>query len=133
MSSTDANFNGQIFRKDNPMILASRRELASIKPIKLAYDAAGYVAGQVLAFNTSTNMHCKYVNSGSNGTGTAVGILFFDVDVSDFSSSADFKIERGIVGGEVFYSLLTGIDSTAITNLGARRIKTATGNDILKF
>jgi hypothetical protein len=133
MGNTDAKFSGSIFRKDHPMILASRRDLASIKPIKLAYNSDGYAAGTVLAFNTSTSKYVKYVDGQANGVGTAAAILFMDVPVEDFSSSADFKVERAIFGGEVFYSLLTGIDAAGIVDLAAKRIKTATGNDILKF
>ena len=133
MGSTDARYNGSIFRSDNPMILAARRELASIVPVALAYNSNGYLAGTCLARNTTSGQYQAYTNGGASGTGTAAGFLFFNVNPWDFASSADFVLERMVVGGELNSALLTGNDATANTQLGARSIVSATGTTILKF
>lgn len=133
MASTDATFDSEIFRKDHPMILASRRDLASIKSIKLAYDAGGYKAGQVLALNTVTGYRQDYVDGQGSGIGTADCVLLDPHPVEDFSSSSDFKVARGVFGGELNEDLLTGLDAAAKVDLKGRTIVTARGTNIFKF
>lgn len=133
MSSLDAKFDGEIFRKDHPIILSGNRVLASILPVRLAYDSDGYLAGTVIARNTTSGLYQKYDNGGSSGLDTAAAILFGDKAESDFASTGDSQAARGIFGGEVFQSKLTGLDAGAITDLGARSITDASGTQVLKF
>lgn len=125
----DATFNGQIFRKDHPMILASNRHLATIYGVRLKNDTNGYLAGQVLAFNTVSSEYEKY--SEASGSYDAKCILFDAIDAG--TASTGTFLARGIFGGEVFYDKLTDIDSGAITDLGARVIQGSDGVDVLKF
>jgi len=133
MANTDAQFDGEIFRKDHPMILAARRDLASIKSIKLFYNASGYKAGTVLGLNSVSGYRQAYDDGASSGLNTADCILLDDHPVEDFKSSTDFVVSRGVFGGEVFKDLLTGYDAAAGVDLKARTIVTANGTNILKF
>lgn len=129
----DPRFQGQIFRKSHPMIIAQNRQLASILPVTLAYNSGGYSAGQVLARNTTSGQYQNYAAGGPSGTGTAATILFEDVDVSEFAATSGTVFARGIFGGEVFKDKLIGLDAGAITNLGAKTIIDSTGVNVLKF
>jgi len=129
----DPRFNGQIFRKSHPMIIAQNRQLASILPVALAYASGGYSAGTVLARNTTSGQYQAYAAGGPSGTGTAASILFEDVDVSEFAATSGTVFARGIFGGEVFQGKLIGLDANAISNLNARSIIDATGASVLKF
>lgn len=131
--NVDPRFNGQIFRKSHPMIIAQNRRLASILPVTLAFNASGYTAGTVLARNTTSGQYQNYANGGASGTGTASCVLFEDVDVSEFVATSGTVFGRGIFGGEVFKDKLIGLDSNAITNLNARTIVDSTGINVLKF
>lgn len=133
MSTIDAGFNGQIFRKDNIQVISTNRQLASLLPVRLAYNANGYLAGTVLARNTTSGLFQAYSNGGASGTGTAACVLNRDVNPEDFASSGDTQTSVGIFGGEVFQGVLVGLDSNAISNLNARQIVDALGTQILKF
>lgn len=132
MSDThlDAKFDGEIFRKDHPIILAANRHLASLRPVRLAYvDANGYDAGTVLARNTVNGYYYAYDDNGSSGLDTAACVLFEDAT----PASGSTMLARAVFGGEVFYTKLTGIDTNGITDLGGRLITDAFENQILKF
>ena len=129
----DAKVSTEIFRKDNPIILATNRHLATLLPVRLAYDAAGYKAGEVVARNTVSGLYESYDDGASSGLNTAAAILFESVEVDKFPSATGSAVARGIFGGEVFKSKLTGLDSNAETDLGARTIIDASGVQILKF
>lgn len=130
--NSDAKVNNSIFRKDHPQILASNRLLATLYPVRLAFDPAGYKAGEVVARNTVSGLYAAYDNSASSGLDTAAAILFEDVPVDSMPASGT-AIARGIFGGEVFKSKLTGLDAPAIVDLKARTITGADGVDVLKF
>lgn len=134
MSNIDPRFKGQIFRKSHPMIIAANRQLASILPVRLAYDAGGYSAGQVLAKNTTSSQYQDYNNSGASGTDTAAAILLEDVDVTEFEATSGTVMAAALFGGEAAYDKLIGIDAPAIVDLNGRRISDSSGlGDILKF
>lgn len=130
MSGIDVVVNNSIFRKDFPSILAMNRQHAVLIPARLLFDAVGYVAGQVVARNTTSGIYQKYVASGPSGTGTAVGVLIDDL--LDAPSGANV-LQQVIVKGEVFQAALTSLDSQAITDLKARSITTGGGVQILMF
>lgn len=125
----DAKSSGQIFRKDNPMILATNRHHATMLPVRLSYDVDGYKAGQVLARNSVSGLYAKYDSGGASGLDTAKCILF--EDAAPESGSTD--LARGVFRGEVYQDLLLDLDSGAITDLGARSVVSATGSTILIF
>lgn len=129
----DSKFDTEIFRKDHPQILAANRHLASIKPVRLAYNASGYKAGTVLAKNSVSGLFQAYNDAGSSGLNTATCILFEAVDVSSFADSSDSALARGIWGGEVFEDKLVGIDANGKTDLNGRSIVDSTGVNIFKF
>jgi hypothetical protein len=133
MSTIDAGFNGQIFRKDNIQVILTNRQLASLLPIRVLYSASGYYAGTVLARNTTSGIYQTYLSGGASGTGTAACVLNRDINPEDFASSADTQTSVGIFGGEVDKSVLIGFDANAQTNLNARQIVDALGSTIVKF
>lgn len=136
MSSIDLKYSGSIFRKNFPIILACSPALALLLPVRLVYNSAGYVAGEVLARNTTSGLYQKYVDGAASGTGTASAVLFEDHPVGDFdgtSAATSTTIARGIFAGVVFQSKLTGLDAAAITDLGGKSIIDASGVTTLKF
>jgi len=133
MSTIDAGFNPQIFRKDTIQVISTNRQLASLLPIRVVYNSAGYYAGTVLARNTTSGLYQAYVNGGASGTGTAACILNRDINPEDFASSGDTQTSVGVFGEEVFTGVLIGFDGNAQTNLGAKQIVDALGTSIVKF
>ena len=129
-SGLDFRTSQQVFRKDRPLILAMNRHHASIIGVRVAYDALGYGAGQVMARNSVSGLHSKYVAAGSSGTDTAVGILFNDI--SDMVASQS-DVGQLIVRGEVFYANCTDIDGAAVTDLNGRAVVDGSGTTILMF
>lgn len=133
MSATDIKFSSEIFRKDHPMVLAKNRHLASIASVRLAYDAAGYKAGHVIARNTVTGLYEKYNDAGASGLETAQAVLFEEVAASEFASSGDSLIARGIFRGEVFEAKLTGLDANGKADLNGRSYTDADGVAVFSF
>lgn len=121
----DAQFSGEAFRKNHPMIIASNRHLASIQSVRLA--EGNYLAGQVISYDSADGLYKKY--SEVSGTKTADAVLFTDVQ----SASGTTSLERGIFSGEVYEDLLIDLNAQAKTDLGAKTIVNAEGLTILKF
>jgi hypothetical protein len=133
MASIDMKFDGEIFRKDHAIIISSNRQLASILGVRLAYDAAGYAAGTVLARNTTSGSYAKYDNGASSGLDTARCVLLHEMKAEDFASTGDVQAAQALFGGEVFEDKLTGLDSAAKTDLGSKSITLPGSVTILKF
>lgn len=133
MGNLNAQFNPQIFRRDFPQIIATNVHLATFIGVLLAYQSGGYLAGVCLAQNNVSGQFQPYANGGPSGTGTAVGFLVNPVDVSDFPSATGTVLNVAVAGGELTNSILTGNDSTADSQLGARRITGSDGFTIYKF
>ncbi len=134
MSKTpiDATFSSEIFRADYPFVIAVRRDLASIQPVRLTYSASGYKAGQVLGLNTVTGLYDKY--SAVSGTYSAKAILFEQISGDDMLPSASGgSIARAIFGGYVATDKCTDLSSQAVTQLGATQYTDASGLNITKF
>lgn len=132
MTNLDAQFNGSIFRRSFPQIIATNVHLATLLGVRLAFDSGGYAAGVCLARRTD-GLFVKYTNGGASGTGTAVAFLYAPVDVSDFPSTTGTVLERGVFTGELVDSLLTGNDATADGQLSARRFTGSDGITIYSF
>lgn len=136
MAAIGANFNGNIFHKDFPMVIATNRSSAVLLPVRLAYNSDGYPAGQVLGRNTTSGLYVKYTGSGASGIDVARAVLFDAHAVEDFDSTAatGSTMGVGIFGGcTVFVDKLTGLDSDAIDDLNGVSITDATGVAVLKF
>lgn len=132
-SAIDAQVNNSgVFRKDSSLIIALRRDLATLSPIRLEYDAAGYKSGQVLAYDTGTSTYKKY--AGVSGTMAAKCVLFEDVSSDEMGSVNTIDpLARGIFGGQVFTTKLLDYDANAATGLKSTDYVDAAGNQITKF
>lgn len=125
-------YDPSIFRHDAELIIARNMQRASIVGINLGYDSGGYVAGQTLAFNTTSLLYQKYVNGGSSGLGSALCFLLDNPPSDNTTASGNCQL-RGLFAGEVFKAALTGLDSTAETSLGGHEYVDFTGVTIFTF
>lgn len=136
MGRIGADFNGSIFAKDFPIIIATNRASAILNPVRLRYNADGYAAGTVLARNTTDGLFQAYDDGASSGLNTASCVLFEPHGAEDFDSTASTGscMAVGIFGGcTLFEAKLVGLDANAKTDLGAKSIIDATGVTTLKF
>lgn len=133
MANLGPEFNGNIFSKNFAQIIAQNRQQAVLMGVGLAYTGSDYLAGTVLARNTTSGYYQPYTSGGPSGTGTAVAILAEDHLNYEFASSGDVQSAVGIFGGQVFQTALIGLDSGAITNLAAKSLIDGFGVEILKF
>lgn len=133
MASTDPKFNNSVFRKDHKQVLAANAHLARLHAVKLAYDSAGYEAGQVIARNSTSGLYQKYVDGAASGVGTAAAVLFEDKLESDFASSGDTQVSAGIIGGELAEDQCIGLDAAAKVDLMGKSFIDATGSTIFSF
>jgi hypothetical protein len=130
-SAIDAEVNNEIFRKDWAAIIAYRRDLASIEPVRLAYDGSGYLAGQCLARVTSTGVFHKY-SAVSGGSIDTPCVLFENVTASDEDSTlSGGSLARAIFTGFVYKSKL--LDYTGASQLSGKELTDATGITVVKF
>jgi hypothetical protein len=88
MGVQDAKFNNEIFRKDNPIVLACRRDLAAFMGARLIYNSAGYLPGQCLARKVSDGLFYKW-SAVSGGTYDSPCILFDTLSDSDQLASGE--------------------------------------------
>lgn len=88
MGVQDANFNAQIFRKDNPIILACRRDKAVFMGARLTYDGNDYNPGACLVRVTSTGLFSRW-SAASGGTYDSPCVLFDQVTVSAQQANQD--------------------------------------------
>lgn len=129
-STLDAVVNNEIFRKNWASIIAMRRDLASLQPVRLVYRAEGYLAGQVLGRITASGLYDKF--SQVSGTSTATAILFEDIEDSNQPATGG-ALARGITAGYVFTDKLLDYSATAKTQLLAKDITDASGISVTKF
>ena len=115
---------------------ATNRASAILLPVRVRYQANGYVAGTVLARNSVDGWFQAYANGGASGLDTASCVLFESLSASDFggTTAQDSTTAFGIFGGcTVYKDKLVGYDADAGTDLGAKEITDATGVTTLKF
>lgn len=136
----DAFTSQEVFRKDHKQVIATKRELALILPVRLAPRVGGgnYAAGQTLAQYTSAagsleNLFVNYDNAGGSGRETAKCILMFSTESQDATAAASANAAPAIFKGIVFKDALVGWDSNAATDLGAREILSSTGTTLINF
>lgn len=136
MGAVGGNFNSEIFRKNYPIIIATNRHTAVMLPVRLAYHADGYEAGQILAQNSTSKKYVKYNPSGASGEDTAKAVLFESKASEDFDSTAatGSTMAVAIFGGCTLYKdKLADYDADALTDLKARLIEDASGTSLFIF
>lgn len=131
----DAEVNNNLSRYDFAQILACARQLAMIRPVRLAYDstygATGYNAGQVLGRVTSTGLFKKYDDTITGGQDTAMAILFSPAVPP--AVSGDSVLALGIFQGDVYELKCIGLDAAAKVDLKGRSIVDGAGTQIFCF
>jgi hypothetical protein len=136
MGAVGPQFSQSVFRKDFPMPIATNRISAILLPVMLRYNSAGYVAGTVLARNTTDGLYDAYNSGGSSGTNVAACVLFEGHAAEDFNSTASSGNTGavGIFGGcTVFKDSLPNYNAGILTDLSAKLITDASGVVLVKF
>lgn len=130
-STMNPEFQAQVFRQDQALIIACDRHLAVILPIGLRYAAAGIVAGTVMARNTTDGLYDAYSSAGSSGLNAAACITLRN----EATTSGQVTYTPAIFKGIVFYNNLTGVDATAYgsSGLAGRKITDGQGSVLLMF
>jgi hypothetical protein len=134
-TAIDAEVNNQIFRTDWTNVIAIKRELAAIGPVRLQYDSAGYLGGQCLARVTSTGIFGKWsAVSGLSTDSPCVlleNILAYSEGTQGVDALSGGALARAIFAGFVYQSAL--LDFTGASQLGGKTQTDATGIAIVKF
>lgn len=139
MGHQDAKFKSQIFRKDNPIIIAAKRERAIFLGGRIAYDSTGYLPGQCLVRKVSDGLFYKW--SAASGSSYDSPVVLFD-QATDYDQLADGSGQGGVSGASlvrvlagaiVYTTLLVDYDATFKTALGGRDYIDAAGTQLTKF
>jgi len=148
MGTQDARFSNQIFRYDNPIILACRRDQAVFIGVRIPYDATGYLPGQVLAYNPTDGLYYKYSASlpsdqgggAVSGTLTASVVLFDQAnqdqqlaDGSGLAGVSGASLVRALAGAVVYTANLIDYTSQAKSQLGGKDRVDAGGVGLTRF
>lgn len=132
-SGIDAEVNNQIFRKDFGAIIALRRDLAQISPVRLYDDGASYYMGECLARNTSTGEFQRW-SAVSGGSYDTPCVLFEDVLSYQFDATVTGgALARAVMAGYVFKTKLVDYNSQFLTAVGGRVMTDASGVAVVKF
>ncbi len=83
----------------------------------LATETFPFVAGQVVAKQTSTGKIVKYNSGGSDGADVAVGILGEQVDGTTIGSTPIDVVIDYAIHGVVYESACVGLDADAKTDM----------------
>lgn len=129
----DAEVNNSIFRKDFPIVIAKRRDLAQISPVRLAYDAAGYLAGQCIARVTSTGIFGKWSAVSGSSVDTKCVLLDNVLSYEENSALTGGALSRAVFSGYVYKGVLG--DYVAGSSLGSAAVEQtdASGVTVVKF
>lgn len=130
MGAGDISFKSEIFRNDFTQLIAKSIQRLVTMPVRLAYNASGYVAGEALARDPADGFYKKYSDAGGSGVNTAVCILAETIDAGESSGT---KLAVGITHGELYNDKITGMDANGRTDLGARTYTEADGTVIFSF
>lgn len=136
MASLTPNFKGQIFRYNQPLVIAGNRNTALIYGLSIRYNATGYQAGTVLARNTTDGIYQAYDSGGSSGTNVASAILLDAYAPEDFTatSATGTTLANGLFGGATVYKdSLPNYSAGVLTDLKASIIYVDGGTQLLKF
>lgn len=110
-------------RTNFKQIIAKRSDLVRFAGGRLgpSQNGAYLYAGTVLGFANSggdSGFYKPYNSSNTDGSQVAVGVLSEDAGVDASGNGSEISI---IKTGDLYYSLLIGIDSTAITNMNGKQ------------
>lgn len=140
-SAIDATVNNQVFRKDWAAIIACRRDLAVIEPVRLKSDSDGYFAGQVLARVSASGggyaagQFGKWSAVSGLSTDTvcvlAETVTPTDMGVPNSDGPTGGSLARAIMSGLVYKSKL--IDYVNASQVSGKEITDATGITVVKF
>lgn len=132
----DALFIPQDSRTNFKNVIAKRSDLLKFGRGRIKLAGSGtivtYEAGTVLGYATSggdSGLWKPYASGNSDGSQVAKAILAEQATTDEFGNGSEIVF---LIGGEVFYSSLVGIDSGGITNLSAKTYVEG-GNTILSF
>lgn len=136
----DAFTSGEIFRKNFKIVIATKRELALIRPVRLApkvaSDTSIYYPGQTLARYTSgpyAGQFVDYSDAGASGRETATCILLSECYSQAADSAASAPLAQALFKGVVFKDALIGWDAAAKTDVNGRQIDDAQGISLIEF
>ena len=73
---------------------------------------AGTVLGRITTAGATLDLYDAYANGNSDGTETAVGILFYRVDATNGDTTASMQTHGNVRSGSLF-----GLDSNAVSDL----------------
>ena len=141
-SGVDAFTSGNIYTPNYKSVIAVKRELCVLLPVRLAPNSLSqdYQAGTILAQYSSAagslqNFFVNYVQSAASGQGTPVCILGEFTQNQLTSAAASTPLSWAIFSGIVFQTLLPNYDSTVIaaSGLNGKIITAADGTALLKF
>lgn len=123
MSNLDAKFQGQIFRKDNPIILACRRDQAVILGVRVAYDSSGFLPGQCIVRKPSDGLFYKW-SAASGGSFDSPMVLFDQCTDSDQLANNN-GVTTGVSGSTLLRGLAKALVYTGNLVDGDAGFKTA--------
>lgn len=144
MGSQDALYSGQIFRKDNPIILACRRDQAVFMGVRLVYSAYDYMPGECLV-RYSSGANSGLFDRWSNASGSSYDspcVLFDQVTnpaqqennpggvLTGVSGST---LARAIMKGIVYTSLLVDFDSNFLTQIKGISLYDSAATEMTRF
>jgi hypothetical protein len=142
MGSQDALFNNQIFRKDNPIILACRRDQAVFMGARVIYDSTGYLPGNCLVRVTSTGLFSKW-SAASGGTYDSPCVMFDQLTNDQETAGFTGGVSTGVSGASlvrvltaakgVYTANLIDYDSNFKTQLKSKDMTDAGGVGITLF
>lgn len=133
-SGIDAEINNQIFRKDFTAIIALRRDLAQLSPVRLVGDGNDYLAGQCLVRVTSTG-EFKRFSAASGGAYDSPCVLFENVLAYEFDATVTGgSLARAIMStAGVYKNKLVDYNATFKTAIVGKEITDASGVTVVKF
>lgn len=120
----DALFIGSDARANFKQIIAKRSDTCKFAGGRIKYATSGlvtYNAGLVLGFAATggdAGLYKAYNSGNTDGSQVAVGVLAEDAITDTLGNGSEISVIRG-KGITLFKDLLIGLDSGAITNLGA--------------
>lgn len=140
MASQDAKAKQQIFRKDNPIILACRRDQAVLMGVRVVYNSDGYLPGQALARKVSDGLFYKW-SAVSGLTYDSPCVLFDQATDSDqlgnnggvLTGVSGSTLLRGLIKALVYTGSLVEADAGFKTALKSSDVVDSGGVAITKF
>lgn len=139
MGTQDAKFKGSIYRKDNPIVLACRRDQAVMLGARIVYDPTGYLPGQALVRSPSDGLFRKW--SAASGAAFDSPVVLFDdctsdqqlADGSGLAGVSGASLVRVLAQALVYTSMLVDADAGFQAAIKSKTIIDSSGLSITKF